>query len=288
MKLLPHSLLTVLVASCSVYEQGVSTPPTPVPPAPKATSPTPPLVATTKPKTITIAPPEPVIAPPEPQLPRKSHQTKYREITTSGIKLSLLSFDSNEYHLTIADQQPGAKWVSARQACADFGGLAAINAGFFNADGSPLGLVRTNGQSTGHWNTSSSLASGVYQLNKGNSSLRRNRSANRQSTELVQTGPFLLEKGKLVSGLSTKRHAQRSIILWDGANHFAIAHTSSCTLGELAQALLKLPPSVPRETVLNLDGGRSCDLYIDAQIQEVNKGHWLKSNVRNYLILVRK
>ena len=218
-----------------------------------------------------------------------NHALKYQTITRNGIRIDILTFDSSQYHLEVADQAPGAKWTSAHAAMTAENGIAAINGGFFGTTGTPLGLVRADNQSTGEWNSSSSLTSGVYQFSSGQSTLLRNRSANRQSSELLQTGPFLLENSQIVSGLSTDNPAQRSLLLWDGGTHFAIAQTSSCTLANLAKALKALPSTLPKKTALNLDGGRSCDLYISnsAHSTPVQRGHWLKSQVRNYLVLVK-
>lgn len=219
------------------------------------------------------------------------HPLEYVEVTARGITFSLTLFDKRDYALYVADQSPlGEKWKSAREASESLRGVAAINGGFFKEDGSPLGLVRWQGKSSGAWNTSSSLASGVYQLSNEQATLQRNRSADRRAEELLQTGPFLLENSLPVSGLSTRRTAQRSILLWDGKNHFGLGVTTACTLSDLSTALQELPTAVPQRTVLNLDGGRSTDFYVSPKVKNGGqvKGHWLKSQVRNYLVLRKK
>jgi len=219
-----------------------------------------------------------------------SHETRFLETSAGGLNFSILSYDSNAYYLALADQPVGQKWLTAKQACLALNGVAAINGGFFGADGQPLGLVRSNATSTGRWTTASSLTSGVYQYHYGKSSLRRASAADKNAQELLQAGPFLVENHNAVKGLASDRSAQRSILLWDGQHHFAIAQSSSATLSQLAQAIKRLPAHLPKKYALNLDGGRSCDLYISANIlpTPVNKSHWLKSNVRNYLVLRKK
>ncbi len=220
--------------------------------------------------------------------PLQPHALQYNSFTIEGITFNVLSFDTNEYHLKVADQTPGAKWDSAYTATSANKGLAAINGGFFTPLGTPLGLVHSAGKKSGEWNTDSSLTSGVYQFVNGSASLQRNHQADRNALELLQTGPFLLENSSPVKGLAKDTAAQRSLLLWDGANHFALAYTSSCSLDQLAQALTNLPTPLPRHTALNLDGGRSCDLYVSpaAHSASVQKGHWLRNQVRNYLVLV--
>lgn len=219
-----------------------------------------------------------------------NHPLKYRSLVSKGISMHILTFDSSQYELKVADQQPGQKWTSAKAAMTSLKGVAAINAGFFDPNGKPLGYVRSNNSPAGAWNTSSSLTSGVYQLSNGVSSLKRNNVADRRAKELVQTGPFLLENSATVKGLSTKNSALRSLLLWDGGNHFAIVHTSSCTLANLSSALKALPSTLPKKFALNLDGGRSCDFHVSAQAHSspIQRGHWLRNQVRNYLVVVKK
>lgn len=291
----------LFLTSCSYLRRPVPTVSVPVAPTPPATapiilpSPTPAQPVVAKPQvirntTIPSAPvtlPSPIVSPPS----STSHPLRYQEVNANGITFHLVTFDTSEYTLKVADQSTlGGNWPTAKTAALNLGGVAAVNGGFFNADGSPLGLVRSGGKSAGSWNTASSLASGVYQYSQGRCQLLRNRNANRSATELLQTGPFLVENHATVSGLSRKRVAQRSILLWDGGNHFALGITSSCTLGDLSPAIKALPSSIPQKTALNLDGGRSTDLYVSSKVSNGGtvKGHWLKSQVRNYLVLRKK
>lgn len=282
-------VICILVSACTVpLTKTVNLPTTPA----LAPKPLPPVVASEQTQPLaTVTPPLPPQAVPAPiDPPQTNHPLQFQTISLKGITLHLLTFDSSKYALHVADQQPGTKWTSARSATTALGGVAAINGGFFSPQGKPLGLVRSAGKSVGGWNTSSSLSSGVYQLSGGHAALKRNHSANRSSPELLQTGPFLLENSQPVNGLSTSTPAQRSLLLWDGKTHFAIAQTSSCTLAQLSSALTSLPSSFPAQFALNLDGGRSCDLYVNSTINgtPVQRGHWLKSQVRNYLVLKKK
>lgn len=217
------------------------------------------------------------------------HTLRYDTLNINGITITLVSFDTRQYHLKLADQFPGEKWKSAKQACLAYGGIAAINGGFFSPEGLPLGLVKSGGKKSGVWNRASSLTSGVYQLANGQASLQRNKNASNEASELLQSGPVLLENGFSTKGLSSNNPALRSILLWDGEHHFAIAHTSACSLATLAKALKLMPSYLPHKDALNLDGGRSSDFFVGDKLKQPNiqKGHWLKSNVRNYLILKR-
>lgn len=287
-------LLALILSSCSVPQA-----PPPALPSPQKVIAKPsifvPRVIESPAHKAVLHTPKPIVAKPT-LLPTKidnnhslpHHALQYREATSNGITFHIATFDSKEYHLAVADQNPGEKWISAKQANSALNGVAAINGGFFNTNGKPLGLVHASGESSGVWNTTSSLASGVYQYD-GTPNLKRNRRADKSARELLQTGPFLVENGAIVSGLSNRRSAQRSVILWDGKNHWGIAMTSTCTLANLAPAIKALPSLFPNKTALNLDGGRSCDLFVSSSVKDggIQKGHWLKSAVRNYLVVVK-
>jgi len=303
-------LIALFISSCGVpvirdpFYQGPSVAPAVVaapapavayriPSAPSATATAPaqaPAVARSSAITSTSVPTAPTTSSRPALQPTAANTTplSYQSLTHQGISFHLLLFDSAQFHLKVADQLPGTKWPTASAAAADLGGVAAINGGFFNPDGSPLGLVRAQGQSSGTWNASSSLTSGVYQVSSGRPSITRNRNAARTAPELLQTGPFLLEQGRPVAGLSSANPAMRSLLLWDGNRQFALVQTSSCTLAQLAHALQSLPSGIPQQTAINLDGGRSCDFYVSSQVYNkgVQKSHWLRSSVRNYLVLV--
>lgn len=223
---------------------------------------------------------------PAPQITPR-HALKYSEVVSNGVTFSIVSFDTRDHYLAITDQEPGARWVSAKSAAVAQKAIASINGGFFQVDGSPLGAVRQKKYKAGSWNTQSSLTSGVYQKTGSSMRLLRNKFANRSAETLLQTGPFLVENNKAVSGLSNKKTTNRSLLLSDGKNHFAFAMTSVCTLSSLSKAVLELPSHLPKKNALNLDGGRSCDLYVSEEINggPVVKSHWLKNPVRNYLLL---
>ena len=105
---------------------------------------------------------------------------------------------------------------------------------------------------------------------------------------MLQTGPFLVEGGRSVSGLSNDEPRVRSLLLWDGKNHFAIAQCEPISLHNLGGALAKQPlPGFDIEVALNLDGGRSADLNISSKVPggPINLRRWWNKPVRNYLII---
>jgi len=281
--------------------------PTPIPPLPPApTQPNTVVSPTNQPTQPPVAQPvspppkeaSPVIRPPQAKLPLKLNTIK-----RDGITLTLVQFDARNFELHVADQPkgPGTRWSTAKKLASATDAVAAINAGFFTPEGKPLGLLYTYGTRRGALHNSS-LGSGVYYINnqtKRPSIIRRRAWANWKKQagaaaspeHLLQAGPFLLENSSARPGLSKASSRPRSFVCWDGKNHWAIGHADSCSLAQLAQILrhVKLGNS-PVTTALNLDGGRSSDIYAGHSVSNGPKEirpFWNKP-VRNFLILKRK
>jgi exopolysaccharide biosynthesis protein len=166
-----------------------------------------------------------------------------------------------------------------------------MNAGFFTPEGKPLGLVVSNGARSGAWNSASSLGSGVFaESSSGGLSITRRSSPSAFSgaRELVQAGPLLVENGERVGGLDRGKSAVRSILISDGGSRWWIGKTSSCTLAALSEALASASPASWRTSyALNLDGGRSTDLFVSGKVSggPISRRGFLNRPVRNFLVL---
>lgn len=219
-------------------------------------------------------------------------QPSIHRLTSRGVAFTLLAFDDRSHLLSIADQEkgPGAEWQSAKAAARAHKAVAAVNAGFFTPEGGPLGLVVENGTHFGSWNSASSLTSGVLTASGNTPRLLRRHRWNRtnRTDHLVQAGPFLLENSRPVSGLSADSNRPRSFIAKGNAHHWIIGHAKSATLHRLAEALAAQPvPGLRLQTALNLDGGRSSDLWIDSSIDggPVSVRSFWNKPVRNYVLV---
>lgn len=209
------------------------------------------------------------------------------------IRVDFVAFDSRSHQLSVADQAggPGSQWADAAGAGRSAGALAAINAGFFTPEGKPLGLVVTNNQRRGSLNRASSLGSGLYVAGgTGAPALLRRELAGSRSgaSELLQSGPFLVEDGRALAGLSAEPLRDRSFLAWDGSHQWLIGRTSPCSLAALGAALANAQPAgFPIRHALNLDGGRSSDLWVSAAIPggpTTIRPIW-NNPVRNFLLL---
>ena len=189
----------------------------------------------------------------------------------------------------MADQSggPGSLWPDAKAAAASTGGLAALNGGFFTPDGDPLGLVVAGGKRAGSLNRASSLGAGLY-IDSGSPALIR-RDKGSAAPTILQSGPFLVENGRRITGLSPDSSSARSIIGWDGGSGWFIARSGTCSLAELGSVLAGGQiGGVTAHTVLNLDGGRSSDLWASPALPggPVNQRPFWNKPVRNFLVLL--
>ncbi len=296
-------LILITVASCSPL------PTTPPPSLPAPVSPSKPLSLSAHSSQKTTAKknhPQKKTSAPKKSLPKKATaQAKppvtsspqaplaYHRTTSHGVTLYLVSYDDRDCELRVADQPQGTgtRWIDARSAAATYGGIAAINGGFFTPEGKPLGLLVETGTRRGSVNHSS-LGAGYYISSPKRSYIVRRQHAHTAGAyNLLQTGPMLVEKGHGISGLSQKNQRPRSFILWDGGHHWAIGYAEPCSLHELSRALVgNSPAGFKVHTAINLDGGRSSNLWVSQSIPNGGKTHksFLNKPVRNYLVLKKR
>lgn len=229
-----------------------------------------------------------------PVVPQLIMPLAYHSILSQGITISAVYFDDRKFRLTVADQADGcgSQWLDAKSAALSCDGYAAINGGFFTPEGKPLGLLVASGIKRGSLNNSS-LGAGIFISSKNKSAIVRREhyassSVTNNAENLLQAGPMLVEHGKATIGLSDHNERPRSFIAWNGKHHWAIGHIDSSTLAAAAKALSKTSLNgFKASTVLNLDGGRSSDLWAGPRVPSGPKTHrsFLNKPVRNYLVI---
>ncbi len=240
--------------------------------------------------------PAPAVAPKAAVVEEAALQAPQRLLTTVGtIAFEGVSFDSRSHRLKVLDQPkgPASIWQNCSQAGASINGLAAINAGFFTPEGTPLGLLASGGTLSGTWNGGSSLGCALwYRDGNGRSGILRREAlgltAARKLPDLLQAGPLLVESGKAVAKLEATKVSPRTFLLWDGGTRWLMARSAPCTLAQLADALASSSPAGwPVKSALNLDGGRSSELWISSSVQggpSFVRPIW-NNPVRNFLVL---
>lgn len=145
--------------------------------------------------------------------------------------------------------------------------LAGCNGGFFLQNHAPSGLMIAGGDSVGKFGTGSLLSGVILSSGKRNPYvLRRAEYGTKyQPTDLLQAGPFLVDQGSTVRGLSPENSRRRSFVLHDGGKWFALGLSDAFTLAELGEilALADFSPERKVRRALNLDGGTSSGFYLD-------------------------
>ncbi len=158
---------------------------------------------------------------------------------------------------------PGGESLAAFLAAK--GALAGVNGGYFHPDGTPLGLVITDGRRE-HGFERAKLLSGIFLVTKSGPRLVRAGQYQPSSgdREALQAGPFLLEAGQPVAGLNATRAARRTVVATDGKGRWALLTVSPLTLAETGSLLAASSGwlGVALTTALNLDGGSSTALWV--------------------------
>ncbi len=176
-------------------------------------------------------------------------------------ELNFAFFESPRSRLRVVDRPDGTRVAAAVKAVK---GLAGINGGYFHPEYQALGLIVSEGKKI-HDQEKARLLSGLVVSTADRLLLLRPREfkLGAKTLDAVQAGPFLIDGGKVVAGLSKDRAARRSVVLTDGKNRHAILATDGLTLAEAAAVLATdgVVSEFPIKRALNLDGGSSTGFY---------------------------
>lgn len=184
----------------------------------------------------------------------------------------LALFRSEAYRLTVLDL--GADTETRRatlpEAFRQAGLTAGVNGGFFHPDWRPLGLMIAGGHRINRFETTRLLSGVLYSDARGVHLVRRGRFQDHPGIDaLVQSGPYLVENGRAVRGLSDRNSSKRTFVATDWRGHWILGATPTpLTLAELAECLATpgaLAPW-PIERAINLDGGSSSGFFFDRGI----------------------
>ncbi len=204
-----------------------------------------------------------------------------------SVDLQLVVFDSRAYELQVIDQPEDWSGGGKISACMRGAGAAAgVNGGFFTPEFTPMGLMISQGRTTGTWQSNKLLSGAVVVTSKPRLLWNAEVGTRDDVHHLLQAGPRLVDAGRPVAGLDRKKHATRTFIANDGDEGWFFGLAEGVSLGELAE-ILATPglTATPVQRALNLDGGRSSALYYrSVDGREHSAPGW--STVRNYLAIV--
>lgn len=212
----------------------------------------------------------------------------------SSKRIDLIWFHSSTHTFRVIDNGPAnsPKYSDIATAMKRNHCIAGTNGGFFLKNHAPSGLMIANGSSTGKFGQGS-LLSGVV-LSSGNRNpyvLRRAEfGENYKPTDLLQAGPFLVDRGVQVRGLSPENSRRRSFILHDGGDWFGLGLSDSFTLAELGEILAHkhFSPTRKIQRALNLDGGTSSGFFVErgGRTEPIHVEPF--KTVRNYLGITKR
>lgn len=202
-------------------------------------------------------------------------------------RIDVYFFKARTHSLVVLDEGDGTpRYGSLETAMKQNGCEAGVNGGYFSADKqrTPLGLLKHRGACKHHLSKGAFTVAGVLYDTGQDIKLERSSQlslSTNQMKEAIQGGPFLIDKGSMVTGLDAKKHARRTFVATDGKGSWCIAVTSPLTLRQLAAWLAK-PGALGKfkvETAMNLDGGTSTAIWIASP--RVYKAPF--KDVRNYV-----
>jgi exopolysaccharide biosynthesis protein len=169
------------------------------------------------------------------------------------------------------------------------GGLAGINGGYFEASLDPVGLLISNDRVV-HRLQKANLLSGIFYVRNGRPWLARTREfpGTKGIQQAIQCGPFLVDGGRIVTGLDNTHVAARTFIFSCGSSVWGFGICRSVTLEDMGDILAQTM-MVPDHNIiraLNFDGGSSTTFYARTDGRTIfSEG---RPVVSNYLVVKPK
>lgn len=214
-------------------------------------------------------------------------QHSFISLFSSTDYIKAYAFNSSQHKLIVMDEGNSTPlYGNLKNALIQCSCEAGINGGFFNDDDarSPIGLVISNGKLISPISSRNFTSAGILYDTGKTIKLERRQKLSTPVPHIkhaIQSGPFLVEGGEIISGLNNYKRDKRTFVATDGNGKWLIGISSELTLRELAIWLAESPPEFGFKVsaALNLDGGSSTTFY------NKNKNTYYPSlkRVRNYI-----
>jgi exopolysaccharide biosynthesis protein len=202
--------------------------------------------------------------------------------------LLLIIFHPDRFTFRVVSNEEG-RYGSVSDAATAIDAVAGINGGYFQLDGTPVGLLISDNRTIHPFGTAK-LLSGVVFVRDGKPGIvRSSRFARLKNvSQAIQCGPFLVEEGRTLTGLNNGRSAARTFVFAGSSSVWGFGICRSVTLAEMGQILV-VPGLLGRTSVisaLNLDGGSSTQFWARSGDGAINSSSL--ALVSDYLLLVHK
>jgi uncharacterized protein YigE (DUF2233 family) len=201
-----------------------------------------------------------------------------------AVRIQGVTFTEKQARLAVIDNPAG---LTLAEAMTSAQAIAGTNGAYFHPTNEPVGLVIADGKKI-HPFEKAKLLSGILVVTKGRPRIVRSGkfTPSPADTDALQSGPFLVETGRPITGLNAIRSAPRTVLATDGKGRWALLILSPVTLAGAAQALLAstVPLGFPVQQALNLDGGSSTALWVATPPQPLS--HPGFATVRNFVAVL--
>lgn len=211
--------------------------------------------------------------------------------TSEQAEVQALIFEEKDFSLFVVDQplqDQSLLEMMQKTSC-----VAGINGGYFQPDGTPLGLLVHYGKMI-HPQQRGSILSGFFVSSPEKMTiLRVGEEIPASAREVLQAGPFLLDHERPIIGLESTKKAYRSFLATSDQGMWVMGIISPVTLDEASHILDALSGVLSEEKkekkltrALNLDGGSSSSLWAKTTLVPFS----FRSDVcvRNYLGIKEK
>ena len=192
------------------------------------------------------------------------HQRFEMEDPDSGNSagLELARFSAKSHQLRLIENRGGSESLAEsmrKENC-----LAGVNGGYFDPDFAPIGLRIAGGLTKSPF-VRSRLLTGVLVYRPGAARIVRLREYSRETKPLMalECGPFLVDGGKVVSGLDSTRAARRTFVATAAGDQVILGFCSPVSLADLSRILAHGLPGLKIRRALNLDGGSSSAFWFE-------------------------
>jgi uncharacterized protein YigE (DUF2233 family) len=175
----------------------------------------------------------------------------------------------SQYRIAVVRAQDlGTPRTTVKAMAASSKAAACINANFFDTRGAPLGLVIAGGRTYQKMHKVGSVLTGIFSVTRSGPEItHRDLFTSKDSIEAIQSGPRLIEKGVLTTGLKEgAAYSRRAATCLDSDGNIIFASSDAgirgAPLNDFALTLKSSPLSCV--DALNVDGGGSAQLFVSA------------------------
>lgn len=191
---------------------------------------------------------------------RLEHRYLVVEDSNSGERasLELAIFSTKSCRLRVIDQASEPR-LDLDDAMARGNFLAGVNGGYFDPEYRPIGLLIVDGTTIAPLQKAR-LLSGVLSASPKKVQISRiaEFSLTQKPDAAVECGPMIVDLGKSVRGLESRKVARRTFAAVSSGDKAALGFCSDVTLADLASILAIVTiPNFKIQRALNLDGGSS-------------------------------